>query len=342
VAVLAAAVAVLAVGGAQPARADTVGGTPASNYRSRILAVRPAVPGVTVELVDATHAIRLTNTSGTDVVVLGYQGEPWLRVGPAGAFQNRHSPAAYLNRATTTSAPLPAGADPAAPPAWQQVSTRPSATFVDHRTHWMGVRDPPEVKAAPHRTHVVMRSWKLVLRRGGQTITVTGDALWVPGPSPLPWLGLSAACLLAVLAAAGRRRRWPELLAGLAALLVAADVARTGLLWAGATAPAAAKMSWVAPALLWWVIAMVAVRRLLAGSHGWGLVLVTLAAGLGVIVSGTGELAVLLRSQVATAPPTWASRALVAATLGLGLGLAGAGSLRLWRLQGLAPSSHAL
>ncbi|HEV2824793.1 MAG TPA: hypothetical protein VG035_06255, partial [Actinomycetota bacterium] len=68
---------------APPAGAShALGGTEPSNYQPRVLGVRPAVAGVSVEVVDGGTRLRLHNGSGREVVVLGYQSEPWLRVGP--------------------------------------------------------------------------------------------------------------------------------------------------------------------------------------------------------------------------------------------------------------------
>ena len=70
---------------ARPASAHSLGGAGPSDYQTRILAVRPAVPGLSVEVVDAGTRLRLVNRGEREVVVLGYQREPWLRVGPGGS-----------------------------------------------------------------------------------------------------------------------------------------------------------------------------------------------------------------------------------------------------------------
>jgi hypothetical protein len=81
-ALLLALVAVVLV--APPVRAGALGGVEPSNYRTRILAVRPPLPGLSVEVVDAGTRLRLANGGAEDVVVLGYRAEPWLRVPPGG------------------------------------------------------------------------------------------------------------------------------------------------------------------------------------------------------------------------------------------------------------------
>jgi hypothetical protein len=69
---------------APPVQAGALGGVEPSNYRTRVLAVRPPVPGLSVEAVDAGTRLRLANGGPEDVVVLGYRSEPWLRVPPGG------------------------------------------------------------------------------------------------------------------------------------------------------------------------------------------------------------------------------------------------------------------
>lgn len=67
---------------APPAGADSLTGAEPSNYQTRVLGVRPALEGVSVEVADAGTRLRLHNRSDREVVVLGYAGEPWLRVQP--------------------------------------------------------------------------------------------------------------------------------------------------------------------------------------------------------------------------------------------------------------------
>src|SRR4029450_13050764 len=71
---------------APPVGAHPLGGAEASNYRAPVLAVRPPVPGLTVEVADAGTRLRLVNTGPRDVVVLGYQAGRWLRGGPPGGW----------------------------------------------------------------------------------------------------------------------------------------------------------------------------------------------------------------------------------------------------------------
>ena len=67
-------------------------------YVSNISAVVPNVLGVSVNVLGGDERLRLSNYSGKTVVILGYQGEPYLRFTASGVFANELSPASYLNR----------------------------------------------------------------------------------------------------------------------------------------------------------------------------------------------------------------------------------------------------
>ena len=60
-------------------------------------ALTPALPGVTVRVLQFGDDLELVNRSGTEVVVPGYEDEPYLRIGPDGVWRNQRSPATYIN-----------------------------------------------------------------------------------------------------------------------------------------------------------------------------------------------------------------------------------------------------
>src|SRR4051812_1379556 len=192
------AIAVVVVA-AQPAAAHDVPGIKPSNFETTVRGTTPRVAGLTVRPIDLGNELELRNGTGADVVVLGYQGEPYLRVGPRGVFENRLSPATYLNRTRDGKTRVPGDADPAAVPEWNRLASGTVARWHDHRAHWMGTDDPPEVARAPDQRHVVDH-WSLQLRRGTQDVTVAGDLLWLPGPSPWGWVLGALAIALALVA----------------------------------------------------------------------------------------------------------------------------------------------
>lgn len=309
-----------------PAAAHTVGDAGPTNYQTRLLTVQPPVPGVSVR-VAAGDRLELTNDTRRDILVLGYDGEPYLKVGPGGAFENRRSPATWLNRTRTGTTPIPPDADPKAAPQWHQLSERAQVRWHDHRTHWMGASDPPQVQQGPGRTHTVIPRWTVTLRDGDATVTLAGDLRWVPAPPAWPWL-LAAAAVAAGVVLASRRPAWPALLAGGTGALVAADVMATAAGWAASSPPLSSVLSSGAVAVLGWAAGAAAVVRLLGRRRDSGVFLALVAAALILVVGGLSDLPILLRSQLASALPDAAVRGLVTAKLGLGAGLLTAALLR--------------
>jgi hypothetical protein len=197
-------------------------GSDATNFNATVRAA-PDVPGLSFRVYGSDEYLAVTNTSGQEVVVHGYEDEPYLRIGPDGVFENRRSPAAYLNAERYGQVPLPADADSTAEPDWVRVSGGDTWLWHDHRIHWMSLEPPAAVLADPGSPHVVYPEWSVPVSVGGQEGAVTGDLRWVPAPSPWPWL---AAGLVATLPAlAGLRTqpvgddRWPGLVRPAAVVL---------------------------------------------------------------------------------------------------------------------------
>src|SRR4051812_21823979 len=225
---LAAAVAVvgIVVIDAAPASAHTAGGPQPTNYRSEVVAVTPRVPGLTIEVLDLGRLVRVVNRTSDDVTVLGYAGEPYLRVGPAGVFENLRSPSLYQNRVMPAGVPsvVPPSADPAAPPEWRRRSGGTSVSWHDHRTHWTGP-DPVAVRQRASTGPVAVSTWSIQLRRRQVDIAVQGTLVWEPSRSAA--LPVAVAIGLALLAMAAAMSRWRgRVLPALLAVLVATDVVR--------------------------------------------------------------------------------------------------------------------
>ena len=191
---------------AEPAGAHGVDAVPATSERARVLRVEPEVEGVEVRLLDAGRRLEVRNDTTTDVVVLGYDGEPYLRVGPEGAFRNRLSPATFWNERTDTVGSLPATFDAALAPEWERLGDTPVVRWHDHRLHWQG--PAPDADAARR----VLATWTVEMRHGGAALVVQGDIVHEPPPSPLPAVGLGAVVAVAV-GLVARTRRWPAALA---------------------------------------------------------------------------------------------------------------------------------
>jgi hypothetical protein len=316
----AAAGAGLGIGGltvtAGPAAAHTVGGVDATDYATTIRSVAPPVPGLRVRVIDTGDRLELTNR-GPAVTVLGYDGEPYLRVGPAGVFENVRSPARYLNRSRLDPEAPPPWADPTADPRWRRVGPGPTVRWHDHRAHWMSADDPPVVQRDPDRAHLIQR-FRIDLVRAGETIRVRGDVRYVPGPAPWPWIGAAGVLALAVVGGAWTRRAAAALAGGLA-VAVAGTVAHAvpapppPLPERGANAlPTVGAVALAA-------VALVQLRR--RGARG-SAPLVVMAGLFVAIAIGLADVSALSHSQLPTTLPDALDRAAVALALGGGFGAA--------------------
>jgi hypothetical protein len=314
---------------AEPASAHGVGGISPSNYKTEILSVEPEIEGITIEVVDLGDRLRLTNTTDQDVIVLGYDGEPYLRVGPDGAFENTNSPATYLNRTRiATQSDVPSEADAKAPPDWQPIKGDDTVSWHDHRAHWMGNNDPESVRADPDQEQVV-QDWTVKLRHGDKTIVVRGDLLWVPGPSPWGW-AILALVLAAAVIVLSRTKWWPAVIALALGLLVAAEFVHVIGLWGASTRSSASKL--LASAY------SIAGILLGAGTLAWmarrrdpvGATPAVLISAIFLFVAGgLADLQTLARSQLPTTLSDGLARLCVTVALGVGAGLIVATLLRL-------------
>jgi hypothetical protein len=267
------------------------------------------------------------------VVVLGYSGEPFLRVGPDGVFENRRSPATYLNKSRRGTTRVPASADAAAAPQWRKVSADPVARWHDHRVHWMGAQDPPTVRRDPGRSHVILPHWTVDLRHGATPVVASGNLLWVPGPSPLPWVVLIGVLVAAGLLIAGSRQ-WARALSVMVALLIAVDVVHSvGIAFAAAGTTASHVGRLVTGSLLSlpvWAVGVLAIRWLsrkdLDGTISAGFAGVFIA-----VLGGLSDVTVLYRSEVPFAWSPSVARLLVALTIGLGGAIVAASAVLLVR-----------
>ncbi|MFD0599682.1 hypothetical protein ACFQZ4_51285 [Catellatospora coxensis] len=167
------------------ASAHEVGGVGATNFATTLSALSPAVPGVSLAVVENGSRLELRNSTGREVVVRGYSDEPYARIGPDGVWLNDGSPATYLNADRFASTTVPADADPAAPPRWRKISDETVHRWHDHRIHWMLTTLPTAVAAAPTAAHRIS-DWHVDLDHDGTVLSATGSLDWVPGPSPTP------------------------------------------------------------------------------------------------------------------------------------------------------------
>jgi hypothetical protein len=330
-----------ALAAAGPAAAHAVGGDAvASSYRSRVTAVEGLAEGSTdavrARVIGNEGVVELANGTAATVVVLGYEGEPYLRLGPDGAFENVRSPATWINRTASGGVEPGPGADAGAAPEWRRIGPDPVARWHDHRTHWMSPLPPPVVEREPGTPHVLQPRWVVPIEVDGEPAAVVGELAWVPAPSAAPWWALAVA-LAVVSAAAVASRWWRPALVVASVVLLAATWADVAGVWQASVAPALDKASGL-------VTLVVSTAALLAGVAALrrrprlGLALVVVGAALVALDHGITGWAYLSSSQIDSALPAWVARATVAVAAGVGGGVAAAGVVRLLGLRRPVPA----
>ena len=172
------ALAVAGSGAALPASAGAHGESSAA-IRSVIDRVEPPAPAVEVEVLRGrAAALAATNRGRDDLVVIGDEGEPFLRIGPRGTFANVNSRSWYRSGNPDGVSLPPTGARVGAAPRWKRVSREATWTWFDHRLHPATLTVPAE--AAKGRRTVRLDSWKVPMRLAGRPLEVAGHVEYRP------------------------------------------------------------------------------------------------------------------------------------------------------------------
>jgi hypothetical protein len=312
---------------ASPASAHGLGGLTPTNYESVLQSVSPHVDGVSVHVSDLGTKVEVTNDSGHELVVLGYAGEPYLRIGPRGVFENTRSPATYLNRSTTISSAPPKSADPKATPVWRQISSGTSTRWHDHRAHFMGTIDPPGVASDPGQRRVVDH-WNIPMRLGNETVVARGEIVYVPPPSVWPWVA-GAVLLAALVVVLARTRSWRTVFAVVLAVLTVTETLHVIGLWDASTATFGTKLAQSIYSLAGIALGVLGLGWMWRKGANSAVPLVLVAAIFLFVAGGLSDVTSLGHSQVPSTFSAGVARLLVTLTLGLGAGLAVATALRL-------------
>ena len=162
-----------------PTVASADSGSP--NYRSKLVAVTPQTKGLVVRVVDGDDALELRNATGGNVMVPGYEGEPYLRFLKSGRVEvNINSPARYLNEERYGGVIVPKSASAKSAARWQLVAQGGRYVWHEHRIHWMSTIEPPRVKASGGKTLMKVFDWNVPLKVGADRVKVKGTLWWLP------------------------------------------------------------------------------------------------------------------------------------------------------------------
>lgn len=166
------------------------GGSPTDD-RATVTSIRPATPAVGVTVGLGGQWVRVTNRGAAQVVVLGRQGEPFLRLADDRVQVNELSRTAADSGLVQPAAPAK---NPAAGPKWVPKTEGDRISWTD-----------PRITASPGTAEPV--HWELPLIVDGQRVSVLGTVQRVPAPSPWPWVA-ALVLLIAAVSALGWVRNW--------------------------------------------------------------------------------------------------------------------------------------
>jgi hypothetical protein len=259
----------------------------------QVAALAPALrPAVVVQVRARDRSIEVTAKHGYVVVVLGYLGEPFLRLSARGVSVDASSPTAVA---------VGLVGQHARGDGWHLVHAGVASAA------WRDVR----LQGAPHPGHAV--AWSIPLLVDGRRVSVRGSVRALPRPSPWPWAAIALLSAAALLAA---RRTWRGSAAAVVAgaTAAAAALAVCGAFAVGPSASPGLRIESVDET----VIVLAGVGILLRGGAqvraaaacGTGLVALAAAATKG---------QVFVEGAVLAAVPGAAARVFVSLALGAGL-----------------------
>ena len=312
-------------------------GSDATNFRSRVTEA-PAADGVRWRVLGGDELLEVAVDGPREVIVLGHQDEPYLRIGPDGAFENRRSPTVALHRERyRTEIPGHEAHDELdadAAPDWVRVSDAPRWAWHDHRIHWMSPRGPDVTEET-----VLYPRWEVPVLIDGEAAVVAGELRFIPPPPWWPWLLAGLALALPALAGLRRPAPAPPAPAPPPPAWSAAEPAARPAVWPEAARPAAAVLaliallnlvhlvedlsSWVSleerlfaagQTALYLTLAFGAAVRARRGDYA-GVTALGIGAGALFLGQGLLYLPVLGSSQVSAAVPAWLLRLAVGASL---------------------------
>ncbi len=282
-----------------------------TDFRSEVVAVDPPTPSIAVSIVGGDAFVLLRVDPGVEVDVMGYESEPYLRFAADGTvYENRRSPAAYINGSRYGGSSIPESASAAAEPDWAEVAPPGSGEYAwhDHRSHLM-------LPAAPAGTRPGDQVFTDVVPIvvDGTAVNVRIVSTLMPAPSRWPLvLGAAFGVIMIVVAfMAPTRRAWGPVLVGVGA--IAAVIG-----WIGyASLP-----SVTGPRPVWWLLPVLAVAFAIAawvlGPTPGGYAAAAIA-GLELAAWGFDRRAGLSKALLPTDVPYWIDRAVTVGALTVGV-----------------------
>ena len=137
-----------------------------ARFAAELVAIPDATSGFVVQLLQGrAPGLFARHTGAGDAVVIGQHGEPFLRLGPGGAFVNRHSPTWLFTAQVRGEDLTGVDADPDAAPDWALVGDGASYAWVDPRA---------VIGEVPEQRGTVSSEWRIPIAIGDRTVEVVG------------------------------------------------------------------------------------------------------------------------------------------------------------------------
>ena len=235
------------------AHADAAGPT---DYQTTIVSIEPVTDAIEMGVEGGDAFLRIVVDPGHDVVILGYDGEPYLRIRSDGVVeQNRRSYATYYNEERYGRTDVPDIVDNEAEPDWERIGDGGAWAWHDHRSHWMGTEPPigldPGESLPPQTVPLVV---------DGTPVSVEVRTTLMDGPSIVPVvfgavIGLGLVTLGILLGPATT---------GLVMLLLAAAALVVGAAQYTSLPPE------TGPMLAWWLLPAIAVAAVAVAIATYG------------------------------------------------------------------------
>ncbi|MDQ3987700.1 MAG: hypothetical protein M3291_00595 [Actinomycetota bacterium] len=294
------------------AAAHIAGGASPTNSRSAVTEISPAGSGVGVTVGLGGQFVRVSDRGAEEIVIVGYRGEPFLRLSQQGVQVNpRSTTAEQTGQLPPTSQSADTGSADTGEQ-WVTLSDGDSVSWTDARADG---RSLPEGAS---------ESWTLPLVVDGRPVTILGMRTGLAAPSPWPWVAALGLVALAV-AALGGIRDWHRPVSA----VIVAGVAAFGVHMLGSGAapqPGGPFSGWVVIAVLGafcLLVAGVTVVGTLRGTELAASRLPMMAVTL-LLLAGT-DISGLWNSQLPFAGPAVLDRGLLVVIYGVALGLLVAG-----------------
>jgi hypothetical protein len=309
-----------------PAFADPAGPT---DYLSEIVGIEPPTPTIEAEIIGGDSFLQLEAAPGTEVVVVGYQGEPYLWFLPeGGVFENRNAPTTYTNESRYGGDEIPPTASADAEPDWEELSSGHRWAWHDHRIHWMQRSRPLGASSGDQILEAVVP-----IAVDGESVDIVVISTWQPAPSPAPmWLGGIAGVALTAGLWLLKVRSWRLLL-----LVVPSALALVVGIWQFVSLP-----SETAPRPIWWLLPAIATIcaavAAVAGLRGSAFVAraAGVLVGVELLLWGWMRRDGLSAAIIPSDAPGWLDRFTVALAIVGGLGIA---ATMLWELFAPRPAA---